>query len=121
MDISEMETQKFTSEQSRTATRALRQQETSFLTPEKAAAPTEKTPSVARSPDDTLARINALLKYSPSVKCYVILQQKIYIRVEEIAHSIDETHWHCTIWSEREKGTVLTIPAGGPLMIYIDT
>ena len=114
-DISQMKTHRFTDEQRRAATHALREIEEDEHSKE-----TEKTPTPALGREDVIARLNALLRYVPALKCYAVLQNKVYIQIEEMALTPNGQHVHCLLYGEREKGTAVTVPFSGPFLIYID-
>ena len=108
-DITDLPTERFTEEQRQQAKRILHNAET------------EKTPSsfLVEDKSDSIARLNALLRYSPDIRCYAILQKKFFIQITEIRPSADGAFWHCVVFDEDKKGTALLLPKGGPLLLYI--
>lgn len=67
---------------------------------------------------ESIARLNAVLRFAPSLKCYVCLvPMKAYIRIKNINPSNDV--WVCELW-EGEPGTAVSVPSHTPLLLYIN-
>ena len=112
-DITELETERFTDEQRRKAQGVMK----SFHSAE-----TDKVPStfLVEEKGDSIARLNAMLRYSPGIHCYAVLQRRVYIQITEIRPSPDGKFWTCMVYDEEHKGTALLLPKGGPLLLYIN-